>query len=292
MLAAPYSTPIAAALLAGLGITLLLVRRRTLVGTTLMAPWWWAVVALICVVATEAMVTQTERSTLTLSLRYVAATSAFCPLMAVLGAKRPQDRMWQFIVLSLWAVLAEPAAEWWLFESGGPAELHPVRLAFLGILLVVAFVNYLPTRFCLAGGCYALATCAILAPFLSHWPWQIGRDRAVLIALALANLGLLLSWIPPAKRTDPLDRLWIDFRDHYGAVWALRVAQRVNAAALAEGAPVVLRWSRFVTDGTQATETARRAAARSFLSLLRRFVSPAWIERHLGQSPKRFDEQG
>ena len=41
-------------------------------------------------------------------LDFAAAMIVFCPAMALLGAKRPQDKPWQLIVLSLWGILALP----------------------------------------------------------------------------------------------------------------------------------------------------------------------------------------
>jgi hypothetical protein len=37
-------------------------------------------------------------------------------------------------------------------------------------------------------------------------------------------------------------RAWIDFRDAYGAVWGVRVAERLNVAARRHGWPVLFAW--------------------------------------------------
>ncbi|MBI3468144.1 MAG: hypothetical protein HY000_34495, partial [Planctomycetes bacterium] len=49
------------------------------------------------------------------------------------------------------------------------------------------------------------------------------------------------------------DRVWLDFRDDFGFVWAKRVQDRFNAAAGQLGWPIVLGWSGFrprITPGT------------------------------------------
>ena len=42
-----------------------------------------------------------------------------------------------------------------------------------------------------------------------------------------------------------IDRVWLDFRDAFGVVWALCIEQRVNASAAMYGWPVVLNWTGF-----------------------------------------------
>jgi hypothetical protein len=149
------ATMIVAALL-GLGV---LVRGRgALAGTTLVAPWWWSTSVLVVVTALEVLAAIAVSVSTTGSnaggvppawithVELVAAALTFCPLMALLGAKRPQDRAWQFIVLSLAVVLLLPAAEALLFRPGAPVAMHAARRWFLVILLGVTLVTGLPTR--------------------------------------------------------------------------------------------------------------------------------------------------
>ncbi len=93
---------------------------RPLHGTTLRAVWWWSFIALGTVVATELAIgiMQPQDNSWAEPLRFIAAASTFCPLVALLGAKRPQDRAWQWIVLSFWVILALPAAQAWLLRPG------------------------------------------------------------------------------------------------------------------------------------------------------------------------------
>jgi hypothetical protein len=85
---------------------------RKLRGTTLVGSQVWLGTCLVAVAAVDIWQTlAVERANASAAepLRFFAATLTFCPLMALMGAKRPQDRAWHFIVLSLWVVLALPA---------------------------------------------------------------------------------------------------------------------------------------------------------------------------------------
>ena len=56
--------------------------------------------------------------------RVVFAALSVCPVMSLLGAKRPQYGVWQFIVGSLAAVLALPAVYAVLIHPGALPNLH------------------------------------------------------------------------------------------------------------------------------------------------------------------------
>ena len=56
--------------------------------------------------------------------RVVVAALSVCPTMSLLGAKRPQHGVWQFIVGALAAVLALPTASAVLIRPGGLPDLH------------------------------------------------------------------------------------------------------------------------------------------------------------------------
>ncbi len=109
--------------------------------------------------------------------RYIAAMSTFSPIMALLGAKRPQDRGWQFIVATLWAILSLPACEWLLF--GGVAEIHPARFWFSGHPDFCRRDQ--PPRHALLAGEPALlrrTNCAAIAVLLRHAAgWPAARPR-------------------------------------------------------------------------------------------------------------------
>src|SRR5277367_2109438 len=73
--------------------------------------------------------------------RYVALSLSGCAGVAVLGARRPHVGAWNFVVVSLLAVLLLPVAQGW----GRPA-LSPPYLGFLGATVAFGMLNYLPTR--------------------------------------------------------------------------------------------------------------------------------------------------
>jgi hypothetical protein len=82
------------------------------------------------------------------------------------------------------------------------------------------------------------------------------------------------------------DREWLDFRDRFGALWALRVAERINAAAVGNSWPVRLTWNGYgAVDGWAIPEPdslppdVRQALQTTKDNLLRRFVAPAWIAK-------------
>ena len=134
--------------LAAIALAALVWHRPRLRGTTLTAPWWWSAASLLVVASAEVLVGLSDTAGGTPSwaapLRYCAALSTFCPTIAVFGAKRPQDRAWQFIVLSLWAILSLPGGEWWLF--GGVQEIHLAWFLFLIVLTLAGALNGVATR--------------------------------------------------------------------------------------------------------------------------------------------------
>ena len=99
-------------------------------------------------------------------LRFIAAVATFCPSISLLGAKRPQDGMWNFIVLTLWGMLALPAAEVFFLQRGQTLEVNDLRAWFLWGLIVTGTVNLLPTRMWLYGLLYGCAQTVLLAEYL------------------------------------------------------------------------------------------------------------------------------
>ena len=109
-------------------------------------------------------------------------------------------------------------------------------------------------------------------------------------------LGALAGWlvvfgIPrPRPMDEPLDRVWRDFRDQFGAAWALRVLERINATARLSGWPLELTWSGFRNEvpeeraeipRVEIPPQVRVGVEDSLQTLLRRFVSPKWISQRL-----------
>jgi hypothetical protein len=277
---------LAAGLLGGLGLWILLRQRADLQGTTLVAPWWWALASLLLISSAVAWIAVGGRAAdgWTTHILYLAGTSSFCPLMALLGAKRPQDGAWQFVVLTLWVVLLLPSGETLLYHPGAMLRLHPARGWFLWILIGLGLFNALPTRH------WFSALLAVGGQVLLLWeqlPIASNYFAAQpLVALALFVAALLIgSFNGRATRgLGDWNRVWLDFRDSFGTLWSLRVAERFNAAALQYDWPVRLHWRGFVAapDIESAQSIAPNAAMQVTLwGLLRRFVSSAWVRHRL-----------
>ena len=125
---------IAIAIIASTG---LLVRLRAVRGTTLVAPGIWALFSIAMVAAIQIATVFVAEPALDQKLQFIAATTTFCPMMALLGAKRPQDAGWQFIVGSMWIVLLLPVGQAWVFAPSGELSLHGAWRMFLLFLIGV-----------------------------------------------------------------------------------------------------------------------------------------------------------
>jgi hypothetical protein len=271
--------------LAGLGLVLafwLVVAYRRAAGSTLRAPVAWGGVALVAVMLVEFwLCVAPTSSTQVTTWRYLAAVGTFCPAMALLGAKRPQDRGWQFVVASLWLVLAVPALQSLVFAPQSRLDLHPAWQAFLLLLAGVSLVNYLPTRFALPACLVAAAQLLLLHDF-GPVPWRGSGSDAVLTALSLLAMATTFAGIGWPRRqtaTTQSDRAWLDFRDAFGAVWALRAMERINQAARQAGRAESLRWYGFAEpwDPLEESGGANDSLATTIRMLLRRFVSADWL---------------
>jgi hypothetical protein len=290
-------------ILLAIGVTVLLSLGRLFRaarGTTLAAVWIWSAIAMTAAIAAELLISQASGSVREAAdmLRFAAATATFCPLIALLGAKRPQDRAWQLIVVSFWAILALPAVQGWLLRSGQPMTVHPIWSWFLAVLIVVGASNYLPTRYAIAS---LLAAAGQTILVWRQLPWGGGTapqqssavDWMPAVALGLfaaAAATAAIGWprrMSPAP--DPLERLWRDFCDRFGVVWGLRVAERINATAVQHGWDVRLTWRGLTqADGTPLASPPCLELEAALRPLLRRFVSTDWIDRRLGTAAQAF----
>ncbi len=176
-------------------------------------------------------------------LRYVALALTGCAGVAVLGARRPGAGPWNFVVAGLLAVLLLPFAESGV--TGKPLHLDGVRIVFLAATLAVGIVNYLPTR--LAGAALLVALGCALEVFVLTGPAHnvsvtYRRWPALSLWPGLVPWLALMLLRTRAPAGSSFDRLWLDFRDRFGLVWAQRVREQFNRSAHHAGWPVVLRW--------------------------------------------------
>lgn len=271
---------------------LLVAQRRRLRGTTLLGPWLWLLISLGVITAMQAFSMIVGHALPSQNAwQFMATTTSFCPFMSLLGAKRPQDKAWHFVVLTLWLILALPAAESLVLHDGNLPEVRGARSWFMLILIMLGFINALPTRYWVAAMLYGVGQILLLA---NHLP--LFRDRLdevsvesgfVCLAGAVA-LGIMTA---RRRREIPasLDLVWLDFRDSFGLLWGLRVAERVNADARRYDWPVELDWDGFRQRSedeqtVHITDDLRRAVRLSLDNLLRRFVSAEWIAQRLPPS--------
>ncbi|MCA9149801.1 MAG: hypothetical protein KDA92_10900, partial [Planctomycetales bacterium] len=69
-----------------------------------------------------------------------------------------------------------------------------------------------------------------------------------------------------------------DFRDAFGAVWALRVMERINQAGRQATPPIELTWHGFEVPPSQVD--VPETLAVNIRATLRRFVPPEWLADH------------
>jgi hypothetical protein len=285
--------------LAALGC--LLMGRGRIRGTTLVAPWSWTLLAVLALSGAECWIfshAATASAGQMGNLRYAAALLTLCPIMALLGAKRPQNRAWQFIVVSLWVVLVMPLAEASIYRPQAALDLYVGLRWFLLILIGLGLINGLSGRFWPSYLLVALCQLGLLGPHLPLPEVLVPQfDGRVLAALGLGTCALGLwafDWPRPIawRRSKGIERVWFDFRDAYGILWAVRVSERFNAAAQRYGWGIRLGQDGVITDapaqGAVPTAEVRPETnpvlLRCFRMLMRRFVSEAWIRDRIGEA--------
>lgn len=269
-------------MLVPLSLVLLYLRRSRFAGTTLVAPLRWTVFCLVVLAVIELATLWWTWSESTVSaLRYVGATATFCPLMAVLGAKRPQNIGWQFIVASLWGVLILPVGEMLVLWRGGELDEGPARRWFVVILLGVGLSNYVLTRFGIAALAATVGQVLLLLPRLPFNllapAWHFSAGIGCLVA------AVAIAWFQTRNSRGQLgwNRVWQDFRNAFGIVWGLRVMERVNATAKIGGWSCELNWFGFTDLDSDPVNTEHPEREQAMRTLLRRFVSNDWIDRRL-----------
>lgn len=272
-----------------MGLAVLLVARRSLGQTSLIGAWGWSLAALVAWAGTELAAAMSLISGETIEpLRLSAIALSFCPIVAVLGAKRPQHTAWNFVVVSLWAIVMLPAAENFFLHSGQKLTLGDARAWFLWILILLGPLNYVPTRFCVPAFLLAMGQVIALSPYLALIHRPLVR-APVMAGLLLVVFALVVAWLFSRRSEIGLtnyDRVWRDFQNHFGLLWSLRVQERVNSLAQQN------KWNAELTpngfyplsneNDTQRLDPAMESEFRSSLrGLLRRFVSNEWIDRRL-----------
>jgi len=224
----------------------------------------------------------------------LTAILLLCPPMAVLGARRPGVRVWSlFILLPMVIVLSWPV--WTLLlqgsEARGLALEVPTVLAF-GFVLVMSVGNYLGTRFAISAVVYGIA-CGLLMATCTGWSAvpesnvPAGRLLAVTLLIA-ATMPARRSRVTSASR-HPVNRLWDDFRNLFGNVWALRMVERINALAVQEGWTARISYDGFPESPAGHLSENSVEIVAAYHWLFRRFVDEEWITKRL-EPYRRFAE--
>ena len=271
--------------------------------TAVPAALWSAAASAIFAMTTLQQVTQ-DLDIATLGIqRVVVAALSVCPVMSLLGAKRPQHGVWQFIVGALAAVLVLPAASAVLIRPGGLPDLHILGRFFLPILVLVGWMNFVGTRRAVAATLIALGHVGLIWPLLPGIQLEAALPQATrdLAAISCMTAGGFLAmaqaasarsrWrlvladrvqLPPgdAEFVCRVNACFLALRETLGAAWTLRLVERFDLMATQRGWPV-----RLTFQGVQIREGSpdlkwEPDALRAMEALMRRFVSLAWLKRH------------
>lgn len=249
-------------------------------GTTLAAPSLWVGLAAMSLAIGSLVDSHLEGISLS-ATRFAIACITLCPLMAVLGAKRPQDRGWQWVVLTLWVVLVWPAAQALALPAGVRVELFVAWKLFLWGLICVGLLNYVPTRHWRAAILVVLGQIMLLREHLglpaadSAAVNQLVAVLSFLSAAALVASNRIAAPEPTASKIELLNAQWLEFRDFFGAFWALRLLGRINQAAELRDWPLQLTWSGFTGPKEELHDSQYAEIEQAMDAVLRRFTTVA-----------------
>ncbi len=177
-------------------------------------------------------------------LRYFALALTACYVVAVLGARRPGLATWNIVVVGLLVTLLLPVLQqpW----SDGSWQLESPWEFFVGAILALGCLNYLPTSAAMLAGVASVGFCVHLFS-LTAPPYLEEIPKAAAWLHHLQWFGIFAVWgvfflrrASAAEHTP--DGVWRRFRDYYGLVWAKRVQEQFNAAAKNAGWHVRLDW--------------------------------------------------
>jgi hypothetical protein len=212
-------------------------------------------------------------------VRLFACATLLTPIVAALGARRPGELAWNFIVVTLLLIFAQPIVEHLLLGTQiepNRVGLNTPRATFYSIIAAVGVLNYLPTRFGIASLFFAIATGFCVAA-LGPWPAISASDVTWRSATAGITLSLAVWsawWLSRGSNRSATSVEWERLRDGWGFVWSTRVRERWNAAARFYGWNLRLDSNGIVpAQSSQAvTPSAREAGEEHLRHLLKRFL--------------------
>lgn len=221
-------------------------------------------------------------------LSYFSDLAILAALITVFNARRPGAGAWALLMGMLVVVFLVPLLEGSGLATGGATgrgwALEAPWSWFFLLLAGAGVTNYLPTRFWPA----AVLVGAGLA--LEYSGLTGGPSGPSGMASWLLAAGMWAAeWRAGTKRGETeLERLWFWFRDHWGAVWGLRVLERFNQATARAGWPLRLSWHGAESDGPWPRDEAKALLA----GVLRRFADAERLEAEAGGGPCQKGEVG
>ena len=101
----------------------------------------------------------------------------------------------------------------------------------------------------------------------------VQEERSQLVVLWNPLFGHLEQTRRRNRTGDEFDALWLDFRNRFGLVWAQRVREQFNRAAVNAGWPVTLYWQGLlIMAGTAPPDPdTQEAIVATLRALLKRF---------------------
>ena len=278
-------------------------------GSTAVPAALWSAAASTAFAMTMLQQATEELDVATLGIyRVVVAALSVCPVMSLLGAKRPQYGVWQFIVGSLAVVLALPAVSAVLIHPGALPNLHILGRCLLPVLVIVGWMNFLGTRRAVAATFIAAGHLGLIWPLLPGVEFEAALPQATrdLMSISFITAGgfiaLIQAVLAALKRgavsvngvqtlpdnEDFISRIntcFFALRETLGAAWTLRLVERFDSLATQRGWPVRLTFQGMHIQEQpvqEAPEDSRWQAdtARAMEALMKRFVSSSWLRRH------------
>ena len=260
--------------------------RAALRGLTARSSTGWAATSCTVAMAAVGMRLLPIPAGITSGIHSIAAALLLTPLVDVLGARHPGNRVWPwFVIVPMLLMLLWPTISHLFSESvDTPVAISlPATGGFL-LVLVMGTGNHFGTAnhsACLAG---AVGILLFTLPVTEWCAWP-GDSYCLASSISLAIAALLIEGrLRSTGDSAGHQRLWVDFRDIYGIVWARRVMDRINQFADREQWNIVMTLDGFRTrkESVHVTDISERPE-EILRWVLRRFADDEFLDRYLAK---------